>query len=70
MNAIVRLALARPYTFIIIMAILIVIAGVLSAIRTPKDVFPDIGIPVVAVAWAYTNLSPQNMSGRIQLPFQ
>lgn len=69
MNAIVRLALARPYTFIV-MAILIVIAGVLSAIRTPKDIFPNIGIPVIAVAWTYTNLSPQDMSGRIQLPFQ
>ncbi|GAA4503920.1 efflux RND transporter permease subunit [Gluconacetobacter tumulicola] len=69
MNAIVRLALARPYTFVV-MAILIVIAGVLSAIRTPKDIFPDISVPVVAVAWTYTNLSPQDMSGRIQLPFQ
>lgn len=69
MNAIVRLALSRPYTFIV-MAILIVIAGVLSAIRTPKDIFPNIAIPVVAVAWTYTNLSPQDVSGRIQLPFQ
>ena len=69
MNAIVRLALARPYTFVV-MAILIVIAGILSAFRTPKDIFPDIGIPVVAVAWTYTNLSPQDVSGRIQLPFQ
>ena len=69
MNAIVRLALARPYTFVV-MAILIVIAGVLSAIRAPKDIFPNIAIPVVAVAWTYTNLSPQDMSGRIQLPFQ
>ncbi|GBQ94023.1 RND transporter [Gluconacetobacter liquefaciens] len=69
MNAIVRLALARPYTFVV-MAILIVIAGTLSAIRTPKDIFPTISIPVVAVAWTYTNLSPQDMSGRIQLPFQ
>ncbi|MBB2206032.1 efflux RND transporter permease subunit [Gluconacetobacter takamatsuzukensis] len=69
MNAIVRLALARPYTFVV-MAILIVIAGILSAIRTPKDIFPNIDIPVVAVAWTYTNLSPQDMSGRIQLPFQ
>ncbi|NHN89589.1 efflux RND transporter permease subunit [Acetobacter conturbans] len=69
MNAIVRLALARPYTFVV-MAILIAIAGVLSAIRTPKDIFPNIGIPVIAVAWTYTNLSPQDMSGRIELPFQ
>ncbi|PYD62596.1 efflux RND transporter permease subunit [Gluconacetobacter entanii] len=69
MNAIVQLALARPYTFVV-MAILIAIAGVLSAIRTPEDIFPDIGIPVIAVAWTYSNLSPQDMSGRIELPFQ
>ncbi|RBM08834.1 efflux RND transporter permease subunit [Novacetimonas cocois] len=69
MNAIVRLALARPYTFVV-MAILIAIAGVLCAIRTPEDIFPDIGIPVIAVAWTYSNLSPQDMSGRIELPFQ
>ncbi|PYD48567.1 efflux RND transporter permease subunit [Novacetimonas pomaceti] len=69
MNAIVRLALARPYTFVV-MAILIAIAGVLCAIRTPQDIFPDIGIPVIAVAWTYSNLSPQDMSGRIELPFQ
>jgi len=69
MNGIVRLALARPYTFVV-MAILIVIVGVLSAFRTPTDIFPNIRIPVVAVAWSYTNLSPYDMSGRIQLPFQ
>ncbi|RFD21102.1 efflux RND transporter permease subunit [Komagataeibacter melaceti] len=69
MNAIVRLALARPYTFVV-MAILIVFAGVLSAFRTPKDIFPDIRIPIIAVAWTYSNLSPQDMSGRIELPFQ
>ncbi|MCE2576584.1 efflux RND transporter permease subunit [Komagataeibacter sp. FNDCR2] len=69
MNAIVRLALARPYTFVV-MAILIVFIGVLSAIRTPKDIFPEIRIPIIAVAWTYSNLSPQDMSGRIELPFQ
>ncbi|POF63034.1 RND transporter [Novacetimonas maltaceti] len=69
MNAIVQLALARPYTFVV-MAILIAMAGVLCAIRTPEDIFPEIGIPVIAVAWTYSNLSPQDMSGRIELPFQ
>ncbi|MBB2202109.1 efflux RND transporter permease subunit [Gluconacetobacter tumulisoli] len=69
MNAIVRLALARPYTFIV-MAILIAMAGVLSALRTPTDIFPNIRIPVIAVAWTYTSLSPEEMSGRIALPFQ
>jgi CzcA family heavy metal efflux pump len=69
MTAIVRIALARPYTFVV-MAILILIAGVLSAIRTPTDIFPNIGIPVVAVAWQYTGLSPEDMSGRIAVPFE
>ncbi|WCT79333.1 efflux RND transporter permease subunit [Novosphingobium humi] len=69
MNAIVRLALARPYTFVV-MAMLITIAGVLAALRTPTDIFPNIRIPVIAVAWTYNGLSPEDMSGRINMPFQ
>jgi len=69
MNAIVRLALARPYTFVV-MAMLITIAGVLAGLRTPTDIFPNIRIPVIAVAWTYNGLSPEDMSGRINLPFQ
>ena len=69
MTAIVRLALARPYTFVV-MAILISIGGTLSLIRTPTDIFPDIGIPVVATAWQYTNMSPADMAGRISVPYQ
>jgi multidrug efflux pump subunit AcrB len=64
LTAIVRLALARPYTFVV-MAILIMIYGVLSAIRTPTDIFPNIGIPVISVVWGYTGLPPDDMSGRI-----
>ncbi|KVA43456.1 RND transporter [Burkholderia cepacia] len=64
MLKIVRLALIRPYTFIVL-AMLIVIAGVLSTLRAPTDIFPDIRIPVVSVVWSYTNLSPEDMSGRI-----
>ena len=64
MTAIVRLALARPYTFVV-MAILIMIFGVMSAIRTPTDIFPNIGIPVISVVWSYTGLPPDDMSGRI-----
>ena len=64
MTAIVRLALARPYTFVV-MAILIMIFGALSAIRTPTDIFPNIGIPVISVVWSYTGLPPDDMSGRI-----
>jgi multidrug efflux pump subunit AcrB len=69
MTAIVRIALARPYTFVV-MAILILIAGVLSLLRTPTDIFPNIGIPVVATAWQYTNMDPTDMSGRISVPYQ
>jgi multidrug efflux pump subunit AcrB len=64
LTAIVRLALARPYTFVV-MAILIMIYGVLSAVRTPTDIFPNIGIPVISVVWGYTGLPPDDMSGRI-----
>jgi multidrug efflux pump subunit AcrB len=61
---IVRLALRRPYTFIV-MAIVIMILGALSVIRTPKDIFPNINIPVVTVNWNYTGLAPQQMANRI-----
>src|SRR5260370_34767300 len=64
MTAIVRIALARPYTFVV-MAILVMIFGALSAFRTPTDIFPNIGIPVISVVWGYTGLPPDDMSGRI-----
>src|ERR1700722_8037736 len=54
---IVRLALNRPYTFIVL-AILILIAAPVVILRTPTDIFPNIDIPVVSVAWQYTGLSP------------
>src|SRR5260370_41515351 len=61
---IVRLALRRPYTFVVL-AILILILGTLSALRTPTDIFPNINIPVVSIIWNYTGLSPQEMASRI-----
>jgi len=61
---IVRLALRRPYTFIV-MALLIMIFGVASAFRTPTDIFPNIDIPVVSVVFSYTGLPPDDMAGRI-----
>ena len=64
MTGIVRLALVRPYTFVV-MAILILILGIMSIVRTPTDIFPDIGIPVISVIWSYTGLPPADMSGRI-----
>src|SRR5271157_2561544 len=64
MIAIVRIALSRPYTFVV-MAMLILIFGVLSWVRTPTDIFPNIGIPVISAVWTYNGLPPDDMSGRI-----
>ena len=61
---IVRLALARPYTFVV-MAMLIFIVGVMTIIRVPKDIFPDIDIPVISVVWGYGGLTPEEMEQRI-----
>ncbi|HEX6832537.1 MAG TPA: efflux RND transporter permease subunit, partial [Rudaea sp.] len=69
MLGIVRIALQRPYTFIVL-ALLILIIGPLAALRTPTDIFPNINIPIVAVAWQYTGLPPDQMSGRITTPFE
>src|ERR1700735_1222008 len=64
MSAIVRLALARPYTFVV-MAILIAIFGVRSMLGTPTDIFPNINIPVISIIWSYTGLPPDDMANRI-----
>jgi CzcA family heavy metal efflux pump len=69
MNGIVRIALSRPYTFVVL-ALLILIIGPLAAMRTPTDIFPDIRIPVIGVVWQYTGLPPDQMSGRITTPFE
>src|ERR1700683_977702 len=61
---IVALALRRPYTFVV-MALLIIILTPITILRTPVDIFPDINIPVVSVVWAYTGLSPSEMADRI-----
>ncbi len=69
MLALVRVALKRPYTFVVL-ALLILVVGPLSAMRTPTDIFPEIRIPVIAVVWQYTGLPPDQMSGRVMLQFQ
>jgi multidrug efflux pump subunit AcrB len=69
MLAIVRIALSRPYTFVVA-ALLILIAGVLTALRMPVDIFPSIDIPIIGVAWQYTGLPPDQMGGRIVTPFE
>jgi multidrug efflux pump subunit AcrB len=61
---IVRLALRRPYTFVVA-SILIVILGVLAIVRTPTDIFPNINIPVVSIIWTYNGMVPEDMADRI-----
>jgi len=65
----VRVALQRPYTFIVL-ALAILIIGPLAALRTPTDIFPAIRVPVIGVAFVYTGLSPDEMSGRIITPYE
>jgi multidrug efflux pump subunit AcrB len=69
MIALVRIALSRPYTFVVL-ALLLLVIGPLAALRTPTDIFPDIRIPVIGVVWQYTGLPPDQMSGRITSPFE
>ena len=64
MIRLVRLALDKPYTFIV-MAILIGLLGVFSAIRSPIDIFPEIRIPVISVVWTYSGMQPDDMAGRV-----
>ena len=66
---IVRVALQRPYTFIVL-ALFILIAGTLAALNTPTDIFPNIRVPVIGVAWQYAGLSPDEMAGRIITPYE
>jgi multidrug efflux pump subunit AcrB len=69
MLAIVRIALSRPYTFIVA-ALLIFLIGTLAALRMPVDIFPSINIPIIGVAWQYQGLPPDDMAGRIITPFE
>jgi multidrug efflux pump subunit AcrB len=66
---IVKLALNRPYTFIV-MALLILIASPVIILRTPTDIFPSIDIPVIAVAWTFTGLNPEEMEGRFTTVYE
>lgn len=66
---IVELALRRPYTFIV-GALLVVLFGVLSAIRMPTDILPELDIPVVSVIWAYNGLPPEEMERRFSTPYE
>jgi CzcA family heavy metal efflux pump len=66
---IVKVALNRPYTFIVL-AILILIAAPVVIVRTPTDIFPNINIPVVSIAWQYTGLNPEELEGRLTTPYE
>src|SRR5947199_8827473 len=66
---IVRVALHRPYTFIVL-ALLILIASPVVLLRTATDIFPSIDIPVIAVAWQFTGLNPEEMEGRITTQYE
>ena len=69
MTWIVKVALDRPYTFIVL-ALMILIFGPLAAVRTPTDIFPNIGIPVIGVAFTYSGLSPDEVGARMLAPYQ
>ena len=66
---IVRVALNRPYTFIVL-ALLIFMMSPLVILRTPTDIFPSINIPVIAVAWTFTGLNPQELEGRLTTVYE
>ena len=66
---IVRLALARPYTFVV-MSLLILIGGILTIQRMAVDIFPDIPIPVVGIVWTYNGIAPEEMNQRIVVPVE
>jgi len=66
---IVKVALNRPYTFIVL-ALLILIAAPVVILRTPTDIFPDINIPVVSIGWQYTGLNPEELEGRLTTPYE
>ncbi len=66
---IVKVALNRPYTFIVL-ALLILLAAPVVILRTPTDIFPSINIPVVSVGWTYTGLNPEEVEGRLTEPYE
>ena len=61
---IVRIALHRPYTFVVLALLILILASVVI-LHTPTDIFPNVNIPVIAVAWQYTGLNPEEMEGRV-----
>jgi multidrug efflux pump subunit AcrB len=66
---IVRVALNRPYTFVVVALLILILSPVVIS-RTPTDIFPSIDIPVIAVAWQFTGLNPEEMEGRITTQYE
>ena len=66
---IVKVALDRPYTFIIL-ALLILLLSPVIILRTPVDIFPNINIPVIAISWTFSGLNPEEFEGRVTLPYE
>src|SRR5579871_1699207 len=66
---IVKTALNRPYTFIVL-ALLILLLSPVIILRTPTDIFPNINIPVVSIGWTYTGLNPEELEGRLTTPYE
>jgi multidrug efflux pump subunit AcrB len=60
---IVKVALSRPYTFIVLALLILILSSVIIS-WTPTDIFPNINIPVIAVAWQFTGLNPEELEGR------
>ncbi|MDR3703118.1 MAG: efflux RND transporter permease subunit [Candidatus Sulfopaludibacter sp.] len=66
---IIKVALNRPYTFIVLSLLILIVAPVVI-FRTPTDIFPNIDIPVISVAWTYTGLNPEELEGRLTTPYE
>jgi multidrug efflux pump subunit AcrB len=66
---IVKVALNRPYTFIVLALLILILAGV-AILQTPTDIFPNINIPVIAVAWIYTGMNPEELEGRLTTVYE
>src|ERR1700747_3620846 len=66
---IVRVALDRPYTFIVL-AVLILVLSPVMILRTPTDIFPNINIPVISVGWQFTGMNPEELEGRLTGPYE
>src|SRR6201984_3679947 len=66
---IVRVALDRPYTFILLAVLILVLSSVMI-LRTPTDIFPNINIPVISVGWQFTGMNPEELEGRLTGPYE